>query len=197
MHRNDPSDPVRNLAYQVTDKINDPSSSLDPEIRAAVHAFLEPYDETIELVKTDDGFADFALRYIDEEHTKLHADSPSEHPYDGDREEPLCLCPDPYCELKRAQLPTDISNASDLTSGKRTFRQSHQGAPLVLDELSDGWRSERATAKQALRVAKIALATEHKPGDILDMADEAADDMPNVDTGALRETTADQPAAGD
>lgn len=181
MFRHDSRDPVRNLAFQVTDKINDPSSSLDPEIRAAVHAFLEPYDETIELVKDPSGFANFALRYLDEEHAKLQADDPTEHPYEGGRDEPLCLCPDPYCTLKRAELPPDVRNASSLEGGTQTFRRTHQGAPLVLDEATDEWRSERTTAKQALRVAKIALATDTKPTDVLEMADEATDELPMPD----------------
>lgn len=113
-------------------------NGLDPEIQVALDAEYREVDPIAQIVLTDDGYQEFAARYISKELTKLEAyqsGDPRDHPYDGTRERPMCTCNDRYCAFKEGRLTRSIRTAADPVDATRHEMHTHNGDPLVLQDL--------------------------------------------------------------
>lgn len=190
---NPKNDPIRELRNKIHAKIQDPSSQIDFELVAAVHADLAEHDKIIGKAVDPDGFVRVGLDVLEREKAKFDADDPSEHDYEGDREKPLCGCSDPLCTIKQATVPMEVKEASFFKAGLREFRERHDGNAHVLSEMEEVHEETRAEALIHLRRNWIALQHERHPQDVKEYAEMDKDELAAKIDGREEENA----AAGD
>jgi len=184
-------DPHRKLRNKISAKISDPTSTISTELAAAVHADLTSHEQTIERACDPQGHIRLVLDVLERERVKYQADDPSEHKYDGNREQPLCTCTDPYCTIKKGEVPHEMKQAESFEEGEREFRESHGGDPLVLKHAYDEYVDVRSDAMETLRRNWMALQHEVHPNEIADVAAMDKDELAQTIDGG------NSPVAGD
>lgn len=171
-------------------------NSLDPEVQLALDREYQKADKHERLVLTDDGYQEFASTFISKEKTKLdayRADDPTNHPYEGKRERPLCTCSDRFCTIKDGKLPRRVRTADDPVEATRRFMHNHPGDPLVLQDLKREY--DELCAEFDHRHRRIIICGTHNihPDD-LDGLEPATGDTDDEEDA---EETAAEPAVAD
>lgn len=133
---------IRNKAYDALQR------ELDADTHFALEQYYKQADQLHRKIATADGYLDYLSNYINREYTKLQAfdkDRPQDHPYDGERTQPMCGCADRYCPLKEGRLPREIRISDNPLEALREFKNSHPGDPYVLISVSDRYDELYAT----------------------------------------------------
>jgi hypothetical protein len=71
---------------------------------------------------------------------------------DGDREDPLCGCSYPRCDLKLGRVPGLVKQAPSTQAGIDDFQSRHPQADVLLD-IRESWTDDISEYRQALREA--------------------------------------------
>lgn len=170
-------------------------NGLDPEVQLALDREYRSAEADARIVLTDDGFLDFLATYLSREHTKLQAHErgePNDHPYEGVRKQPLCLCGDRYCELKDGRLMRHIREANDPEAAIREEKHDHRGDPLVLQDAIAEYDDICAAFNQRHRRIIICGTHNVHPDDLDDLrdGDEANDEESDRSTSVDSSHTA-------
>lgn len=96
---------------------------------------LQEVSDAVEIIEADNGFRLWISDYLDEAAR------------DDDREEPLCRCTDPVCDLKKGKVPSRVEMADSLREGVYNFRQTHP-KPTALIEAQKEYHEMRERARR-------------------------------------------------
>lgn len=81
---------------------------------------------------------------------------------DGDRTEPLCSCPQPYCKIKQGSIPPTVTlslnDGDTFEDALFEFRRDHNGDTAALVEARKEWEERRTEAIDELRQALTILS---------------------------------------
>lgn len=103
-------------------------------------------------------------------------DEKEEFQSDGADGTPLCSCPNPFCPLKKAELPAAVQMADSLEEGIRKYRRQHDGDARVLKDARTEWIGQYSEVKRHLERALTTLrgsdepAPDEAPGDAEEVA---------------------------
>lgn len=115
----------------------------DEDKRDEALAILDGVEEIAARLSRDEPFQRYLQERLREER----------HDYrNGDREEPLCTCSYPRCDLKQGRLPGLVAQASSTQAGIDEFQSRHPQAEVLLD-IRESWTDEISEYRQALREA--------------------------------------------
>ena len=120
------------------------NTALSYEVEEYVNRLQSEVQSDLDRLKEPNAFRDFLLQYVDEQYRDYRDDEKA-------RQEPLCTCPSPSCDLKDGRIPATLNLSNSLSQGFVRFRQEHRGQPIVLDEARDAWRQKKKRIKDNLR----------------------------------------------
>lgn len=167
----------------------------DPEVLLSVKDRLQDIGGDLRKVYADDGYINFLVTYLKEEHEKyqLHqGHGPENHDYDELRSKPTCNCSASECPISRGRLAVSIRTADDPEQAIRDYTHEHTGYPVALHEAREAWGDLCARLESELAAMNIALAT-NTPMEQLDDVDAIADDG-SADTTDAEDDQADDDA---
>ena len=86
----------------------------------------------------------------------------------GETDDPLCSCANPYCSLKRGELPAVVRMNDDTETGIRQFREGHDGDARVLTDAREDWIEKGSEVKRHLEdtLSILRRATTAQEGDV-------------------------------
>lgn len=155
-------DLIQKLARDINERLG--SSAPSPETKASANRALEEIDEQLELLLARDAEEDFIISHLHRERARFQADSVEDLPayIEADilREEPLCTCRNPDCDVKKARIPVAVQKSGTLQKGIRQYKQKHAGYPEALDAAAQEYRQTRARVHQQLRLVYAALGSD-------------------------------------
>jgi hypothetical protein len=118
----------------------------DRETKREAAERLRDIDVMRSRMSQDKPFERFLQQYLRDERGK----------YPDEREEPLCECGHPDCDLKQARLPACIRRADSVQAGIDEFQSRHpQG--VVLLEAREEWNEQVADYRASLREIRADL----------------------------------------
>jgi hypothetical protein len=160
------------------------------EIRVAANELLAEASSIKERITGDNAFVRVVRRYVSREARKVHR---------GERDEALCACTLPRCDLKQGIVPGLVVQAETLDDGISEFAARH-ATPHVLEEAAEHFDQLGAELDTLLRDARTMLEEEELVQTDYDGVDVVNDDgtlareaQPWIDeaTGAARTEATD------
>lgn len=150
----------------------------DPAVLLSVKDRLQDIGGDLRQVYADDGYTNFLVTYLKEEHEKyqIHkGNGPEAHDYDDLRSKPTCNCSAGECPIGQGRLSVSIRTADDTEQAIRDYTHDHTANPVALHEAREAWGELCARLESELAAMNIALAT-NTPMEQLDDVDALRDD---------------------